>query len=86
MLRRTARSTLLRIIDLRVTDVVLTGADVRVTFTTMSNKVHRVERRDDLTSSTWTTVTNNVLGTGAPTRAIDAGAAGQPRRFYRVRL
>jgi Spherulation-specific family 4 len=72
--------------DLHVTGVAFVGADAHISFTTISNKLHRVERCDDLVGANWTTVTNGVPGTGAPAQAIDTGAAGQARRFYRVRL
>ena len=71
--------------NLRMTDVTMTGADVRVSFNTISNRLHVLELSADLAGS-WTAVTNNLAGTGGMMQATDFGAAGQTQRFYRVRL
>ena len=57
-----------------------------VNFTSVSNKLYSVERSDELTSNVWTTVTNNVAGTGDVLQILDTDAAIMPQRFYRVRL
>ena len=75
--------------DLRVASVEILGADVRLRFTTQTNQTYRVERTDSLaTPIIWEVVSGatNVPGTGAPVELIDAAAAGQAQRFYRVRL
>jgi hypothetical protein len=71
---------------LRITATGPSNADWTVTFPSVLNKLYRLERRDNLLSNIWLTVTNNVLGTGNPIQIVDPGAAAQPRRFYRVRL
>ncbi len=55
-----------------------------VSFTTSSNKLYRVERRNDLLSGDWTTLTNNVAGTGGVVQITDPTAASVTNRFYRI--
>ncbi|MGI8602450.1 MAG: Ig domain-containing protein [Verrucomicrobiales bacterium] len=59
------------------------GADARITFTTVAGRSYRVEFRSDLASS-WTTLANNVPGTGDNVIVIDTSMGSQARRFYRV--
>ena len=73
-------------IDMQITGFQPVGADMQISFTTGSNKVYRVESRDELTSGSWTTLTNDIVGSGAIMTATDAGAATLPKRFYRLRL
>ena len=75
--------------DFKITAVALVGADVRLNFATLSGQSYRVERTDRLIPPVpWTPVTGaeNVSGTGGVVEALDANAASQPQRFYRVRL
>ena len=62
------------------------GANWTVTFNTTTGKLYRVERSEDLVAGIWTTVTNNVAGTGSAIQITDPGAAAQPKRFYRIYL
>lgn len=72
---------------LRVTGSTPTGSDFVITFASASNKFYQVQRTTNLDVTTvWTTITNNVAGTGAPVSVIDPGAAVQPQSFYRVQL
>jgi subtilisin family serine protease len=66
----------------RIVDVTSAGA---VTFTTVSNKLYRLERASHLASNDWITVTNQLTGTGVPLTVTDP-AAGLPAAFYRLRL
>ncbi len=70
---------------LRVTAIATSGADVVVTFTSVSGKQYRLERKADLLDPSWTQVTD-VTATGTTTQASDPGAASLPQRHYRVRL
>ncbi len=72
--------------DLRITGIAPVGNDVQVYFATGTNKVYRIEYRDDLASGAWATLTNGVVGTGDIMTATDTGAATAPQRFYRVGL
>ncbi len=71
---------------LRITATGPNGADWTVTFSTVSNKLYRLERNDDLTTTNWVTVTNNIAGTGNPIPITDPGGAAATNRFYRIRL
>jgi spore coat protein A len=62
------------------------GSHASLTFTTTSNRVHAVERNDDLSSLEWKTVTNGIPGDGGIVTVIDPYAANSGHRFYRVRL
>jgi hypothetical protein len=75
--------------DFKVTAVELAGSDVRLHFTTQTNQTYRVERTESLAAPViWEPVPGaaNVPGNGATVAVLDAGATGQPQRFYRVRL
>ena len=69
----------------RIKSVALAGG-FQLSFASASNKLYRVERTDDLGTGVWTTMTNNIVGTGGPIQVSDPNAAGQSMRFYRVRL
>ena len=58
--------------------------DLLVSFPTVIGQTYRLERRSELASGQWTTLLDNVNGTGnvLVLRAINAFA--QPRGFYRV--
>ena len=71
---------------LRMASATPSNSDFVVSFTSATNKLYRVERTDDLVIGIWTTITNNVLGTGSAIQITDAGAASVTNRFYRVRL
>jgi len=61
------------------------GTDFQVQFTTASNQLYLVEMTDSLDNPSWTTLTNNVPGTGGTVTVTDPDAASQTNRFYRVR-
>jgi spore coat protein A len=62
------------------------GNDVQLQFRTTTNRLHQVQRRDDLLSGSWANLTNNILGSGGNAIVTDPGAATQPMRFYRIGL
>jgi hypothetical protein len=72
--------------DLRITALTVVENDAQISFDTTSNRLYRVEYRDDLMTGTWLTLTNQVPGTGGVVSVIDPGAAGLPKRFYRLGL
>lgn len=53
-----------------------------VSFPSVSSKTYRVERSDTLQSSSWTSVQDNIAGTGGTLQVSDNGT--QLRRFYRI--
>jgi hypothetical protein len=69
-----------------ITSLQLAGADVRIRFTTLTNKLYGVDYRNDLATGSWASLTNNVTGTGGIITITDPGAASRSRRFYRIRL
>jgi hypothetical protein len=71
---------------LRIGSVLKSGNDFIVSFPTVLDKLYRVERTDDLATASWTTVIDNIPGTGGSVAISDPGAAAQPKRFYRVKL
>jgi uncharacterized repeat protein (TIGR01451 family) len=70
---------------IRILSVHESGSDAVVTFTTVAGRFYRLERLDELPGGEWTLVTQNIPGTGLSVQATDPGAAGQPRRFYRIK-
>jgi hypothetical protein len=71
---------------LRITAVERVGADLRVSFSSESNKLYRVERDDSITSTNWTLVQDNISGTGGIVPVTDTTASIASNRYYRVRL
>ncbi len=71
---------------LRITGMVVSGNDCLVSFTTVVGKLYRLDRASLPSGDTWTTVANNVVGTGGTVQAADTGGASATNRFYRVGL
>jgi hypothetical protein len=71
---------------LRITSAIPSGADIRVTFTTVASRYYRLEKNADLAAGPWTTVADLIQGNGGPLEITDIGAANVGARFYRVRL
>lgn len=69
----------------QVTSLAVTGSDIKISFVANNTLTNVVEYKDDLLSSSWSTLTNITGATGNIT-VIDAGAAALSKRFYRVRL
>jgi hypothetical protein len=69
---------------MEVSQMTPSGNDMIVSFPTSAGKLYRVERSDTLQSGSWTTVQDNIAGTGGTVQVTDTGGAAQPRRFYRV--
>ncbi len=69
----------------RFTAIAVRGTNVALTLTTVSNQLYLVERSDDLTSGSWTTVTNSLPGNGALVTLTNAVPLDLSKRFYRVR-
>jgi autotransporter-associated beta strand protein len=69
---------------LKITSLVVSGNDFTVSFPTVSGKTYRVERSGTLQAGAWTTLLDNIAGTGGTVQVTDVGGAGQPKRFYRI--
>jgi uncharacterized repeat protein (TIGR01451 family) len=72
--------------ELRLQAVSFDGAMLRLSFPTVAGSSYRLERADDLSTNVWTTVADNLSGTGASLQLSDPAVAGHRIRFYRVRL
>lgn len=71
---------------LRIAVAQPSGADFVVSFPTVVGMKYRVEKRDAMDTGSWTTLQDNIDGTGGIIPINDPGAATLPKRFYRVRL
>lgn len=71
---------------LRIAVVQLGGGNFVASFPTVLGMKYRIEKSDDLVTGPWTTVQDNIDGTGGFLPINDPGAASLPKRFYRVRL
>lgn len=69
--------------DLRIRSITRAGADVQIALSTATNRFYRVERASGL-SGAWTSITNNLAGTGGIVTAVDPGGASATNRFYRA--
>jgi lysophospholipase L1-like esterase len=69
---------------LKVAQVQTSGSNLVVSFPTVSGKTYRLERSDTLQNGSWSTVQDNIAGTGGVLQITDPGAAAQSKRFYRV--
>ncbi|MEO7933704.1 MAG: LamG-like jellyroll fold domain-containing protein [Chthoniobacterales bacterium] len=71
---------------LKISELQVSGNDFVVSFPSVSGKTYRVERSDTLQAGSWTTLLNNIAGTGGVVQITDAGGATQSKHFYRVVL
>jgi lysophospholipase L1-like esterase len=69
----------------RFTSISVSGTNVALKFSTVSNQFYVVESRDDLFAGSWAAVTNNVPGTGGIAAITNRVTAAISKRFYRVR-
>jgi hypothetical protein len=71
---------------LRITSLNVTGSDTRVSFSSALDKNYNVESTGILQPPNWTSVTQNVAGTGGSIQIINPGDATNAANYYRVRL
>jgi hypothetical protein len=69
---------------LRISGMDKVGTAMRVSFPSVNGKTYRLESRDDLSSGSWSVLTDQVFGTGNTLQITDPSAAGVTKRFYRV--
>jgi hypothetical protein len=67
-----------------LSSIVRSGADVLVSFTTLTGALYRVEYSSTLAAASWTVLADHVPGAGGIVTVTDPGASAVPRRFYRV--
>ena len=69
----------------QITAIERVGANIQITFPSVSGKSYRVEYRNDLLTGTWQTLEDKT-GTGDPILVIDPNALSLDKRFYRLFL
>jgi Bacterial Ig domain/Calcineurin-like phosphoesterase len=57
---------------------------VNLALRTVAGKSYRIEANNQFPTGPWTTVADNIPGTGSTVSVPDAAAAGEPDRVYRV--
>jgi chitinase len=68
------------------TGIVSINRDIQLGFMSLPLALYRIERTSNLTSGSWSIVTNNLTGTGGILRITDPGALdARTAQFYRVR-
>lgn len=60
------------------------GNTFRLTFSSMAGQMYRVERSSTMLPGGWTTLEDQVPGTGASVEVIDSSAGSLAQAFYRV--
>jgi hypothetical protein len=72
---------------LKITALDVIGTNALITFSTVLDKYHVIEAASTLMPANWTTVTQNVAGTGNNLQIIaPAAATNVPASYFRVRL
>jgi hypothetical protein len=69
-----------------ITGFTCPGTNCVLRFTTFLGLSYDVQRADDLTAASWLLIATNLPGTGGIIQLTDTNAAGQARKFYRVRV
>jgi hypothetical protein len=55
-----------------------------LSFMTVTSATYEVDFRSDISTGTWSILTNGLPGTGGVRSNTDVGAVSQGKRFYRV--
>jgi uncharacterized repeat protein (TIGR01451 family) len=71
---------------LTIGGVQVQGTNIWIQFGTISGRYYRLERSDDLGFGSWTTVTDQIPGTGNDLMLTDPAAPSASARFYRLVL
>ena len=70
---------------LRISALTHTGADVTLSFQSVTGIVYRVEARDVLRLGGWSILLDGILGTGGAMQITDPGVMVLPEQLYRIR-
>ena len=71
--------------ELRITAAQRFGNDLRLTFLSVAGKSYVIQSHADLTSTTWTTLSNTMQsGIGGTLQITVSNALSQLQQFYRV--
>lgn len=68
----------------QITSLVITGSDVKISFTTTNSVFYSVAYNTNLVNGSWNSLTNSIPGTGNIVTFTDSGAAILPQRFYKI--
>src|SRR5205823_336868 len=60
------------------------GDNIVVGFISEAGQTYRFERKDSQPAGSWTTVADQIAGSGRLVQVNDPGAASLPTRFYRL--
>ncbi len=72
---------------LQIGSLLPSGANFLINFPSIPGMTYRVEKADLLaTTNTWSTLQDNIPGTGGSIQITDPNTAGVTQRFYRVKL
>jgi hypothetical protein len=69
---------------LRITAMQASGNDMQLTFPSVLGRTYRVERSNTLLEGSWSTVQDNLSGTGAPIQITDLSGSARTKCFYRI--
>ena len=71
----------------RITNIEIIGADVQVSWITVTGKNYQLQRADSPDSSgIWINIGDPMAGNGNILSQIDSGAAGEMPHYYRVAI
>lgn len=70
---------------LKVTGFEITGMEVRIGFNSLLGRNYRLEAELELDDS-WSTLSNNISGSGSALHSLNVGLTNLPRQFYRMVL
>ncbi len=70
----------------RISSIALSSANIQIGFPSISGKTYQLQYRNDLVTGNWSTLTDQIFGTGATIQVIDFSNSGASRRFYRLGL
>ena len=71
--------------NLKIMGLETAGTDVQVGFNSVFGRNYRLESEGNLDSS-WTTLSNNITGTGSAHQTLNVGMNNIPQQFYRMSL
>jgi hypothetical protein len=71
---------------LRATAASVSGNEVNLTVATVAGKTYQLETSTTLSSQSWSNIGTTVTASGPSTVFTHTGGAGDPKRFYRVRV
>lgn len=70
----------------QISSINVTGANVILGFTTSTGATYAVQNRTNLLSGSWVNTLTNISGISGTKSVTHTNGAGQPARFYRVRV